>query len=85
MELWKAQSRLKKLKPNAVDIRPEGRCPSCKRRDVLLSWSTDEWQAAPFRDSDGEMVEYCGHWCSACGWDGATRRTSYEYVDTESK
>jgi hypothetical protein len=71
-----AVARIRRQWPEADEIRFEGKCPDCKRKDTLWSYQlpTDH----PRKDG----TETAGFWCSGCGWGNAGSRPS---LDTDAE
>lgn len=63
-----AVARIRRQWPDADEIRFEGKCPDCKRKDTLWSFQLSS------DNSRGENEETCGFWCSADGWSNAGSR-----------
>lgn len=58
--------------PTAERVRYVGRCPVCNQ-ETLWFFVLPEFDKLTRRD-DGVLMEQGGDWCTACGFDGATRR-----------
>ena len=62
--------RIYTLWPDAVNIRPAGRCPACHSHH---QWSL-QTLAVDGLVADIPGYEHCGYWCAACGWSNAGSR-----------
>ena len=68
--------------PEAHHIRNEGKCPNCKRHDLvsyLLPGDLDNlWTHA----KTNRLYSLCGFYCYSCGWaNGGRRPTEVEIWD----
>lgn len=73
MTYWETVKRLRLWQPGADHIeRVKSGCPCCGNR-YLLSYTLETLDAHP-----DPALEYCGHWCAACGFSGASSRPKSE-------
>jgi len=58
--------------PDADEIRAEGKCHVCKRKDSMYSFQLES------DHSRGKGEETCGFVCVACGWSNGGSRPSID-------